>query len=107
MTQPADSDADDSPDAPFWVLRLFITGATPNSVRAVTNLKRLCEQHVPGQYALEIIDVHQQPELAEIEQIIALPLLIKSLPMPERRLIGDLSDTQRVLLALGLPLAKS
>jgi len=85
-----------------FVLRLFITGATPNSIRAVTNIKNICEDHLKGRYSLEIIDVYQQQEIAEKEQLIALPLLIKTKPIPQRRIIGDLSDTQKVLKALGL-----
>jgi circadian clock protein KaiB len=85
-----------------YALRLFITGATPNSIRAVSNLKQICEHHLKGRYSLEIIDVYQQQSVAEKEQLIALPLLIKKLPLPERRLIGDLSDTEKVLKGLGL-----
>jgi circadian clock protein KaiB len=85
-----------------YVLRLFITGATPNSARALTNIKNICEQHLHGRYRLEIIDVYQQKEIAEKEQLVALPLLIKKQPLPERRLIGDFSDTEKVMQALGL-----
>ena len=85
-----------------FVLKLFITGATPNSVRAVTNIKQICEEHLKGRYSLEIIDVYQQLAIAEEEQLIALPLLIKKSPSPERRMIGDLSDTEKVLKGLGL-----
>jgi circadian clock protein KaiB len=85
-----------------YVLRLFITGATPNSVRAVTNIKQICEDHLKDRYSLEIIDVYQQQKVAEQEQLIALPLLIKKCPLPERRMIGDLSDTGKVLKGLGL-----
>ena len=85
-----------------FVLRLFITGATPNSIRAVTNIKEICERHLRGRYSLEIIDVYQQVRIAEEEQLIALPLLIKKQPLPEKRLIGDLSDTDKVLKGLGL-----
>ena len=85
-----------------YVLRLFITGATPNSVRALTNIKQICEDHLKGRYFLEIIDVYQQEDAAEREQLIALPLLVKKLPLPEKRMIGDLSDTQKVLKGLGL-----
>lgn len=83
-----------------YVLRLFITGATPNSVRALTNIKQICENHLKGRYSLEIIDVYQQAEIAEKEQLVALPLLIRKLPLPERRLIGDMSDIQKVLKGL-------
>ena len=85
-----------------YVLRLFITGATPNSVKAVNNLKLICEQYLKGKYSLEIIDVYQQEDIAEKEQIIALPLLVKKLPLPERRLIGDMSNTEKVLHGLGI-----
>ncbi|MDB5246144.1 MAG: kaiB 2 [Segetibacter sp.] len=85
-----------------YVLSLFVTGASPNSVRAIINLKQLCETHIKGKYSLEIIDVYQQGLTAEEEQIIALPLLIKRLPLPERRLIGDMSDTAKVLRGLGI-----
>ncbi|HEX8333201.1 MAG TPA: circadian clock KaiB family protein [Segetibacter sp.] len=85
-----------------YVLSLFITGATPNSIRAVTNIKEICEDHLKGRYSLEIIDVYQQGALAAKEQLIALPILIKKQPLPERRMIGDLSDKQKVLKGLGL-----
>ena len=88
-----------------YQLRLFVTGASPNSTRAITNLKNICETYLKDKYELEIIDVYQQPTIAETEQIIALPLLIKRSPSPERRLIGDMSDTEKVLRGLGLPAA--
>jgi len=86
----------------IYRLRLFVTGASPNSSRAITNLKEICETHLKGIYELEIVDVYQQPLIAESEQIIALPLLIKKTPSPVRRLIGDMSDTGKVLRGLGL-----
>jgi circadian clock protein KaiB len=92
----------DSTDAQEYVLRLYITGATPNSLRAVANIKKLCEEYLAGRYSLEIIDVYQQAEIAETEQLIALPLLIKKRPLPERRLIGDLSQFDKVAKGLGL-----
>ncbi|HWJ90178.1 MAG TPA: circadian clock KaiB family protein [Flavisolibacter sp.] len=85
-----------------YVLRLYITGATPNSLRAVSNIKVICEAHLKGRYSLEVIDVYQQHAVAEQEQLIALPLLIKKQPLPERRMIGDLSNTEKVLKGLGL-----
>ena len=85
-----------------YVFHLYITGATPNSTRAVLNIKEICEQYLKGRYELLIMDIYQQPELAKQEQIIAAPTLVKKLPMPVRRLIGDLSDRPRVLEALGL-----
>ena len=85
-----------------YVLRLFVTGASPNSIRAINNLKQICEEHLHNNYSLEIIDVYQQAVLAQTEQIIALPLLIRKQPLPERRMIGDLSQTEKVLKGLGL-----
>lgn len=85
-----------------YVLKLFITGATPNSTRAVENLTQICEDHIKGKYSLEIIDVYQQQAVAEEEQLIALPFLIKKFPLPERRMIGDLSDKAKVLKGLGI-----
>lgn len=85
-----------------YIFRLFITGATPNSIRAVSNIKQICEQYLKGNYSLEIIDVYQQAEIAEQEQLVALPLLIKKAPLPQRRLIGDLSDSDKVLKSLGI-----
>jgi circadian clock protein KaiB len=87
---------------PEYVLRLFITGATPNSLRAVSNIRNFCEDHLKGRYSLEVIDVYQQAELARKEQLVALPMLVKKLPLPEKRLVGDLSDTQKIFKGLGL-----
>ena len=83
-------------------LKLFVSGASPNSVRAIHNLKAICNEHLKDPYTLEIIDVHQDSSLAQSEQIVALPLLIKKFPLPERRLIGDMSNTGKVLTGLGL-----
>ena len=85
-----------------YVLKLFVTGASPNSARAITNLKDICEMHIAGGYKLEIIDVYQQPLKARNEQIIALPMLVKSHPLPIKRLIGDMSNKEKVLKGLGL-----
>jgi circadian clock protein KaiB len=94
---------DDGPiDEESYELRLFVTGASPNSSRAISNLKEICEAYLKGKYVLEIIDVYQQPLIAENEQIIALPLLIKKKPSPQRRLIGDMSDIDKVLRGLNL-----
>jgi circadian clock protein KaiB len=84
----------------IYRLRLFVTGASPNSTRAIANLKKICEAHLNGNYELEIIDVYQQPLIAQTEQIIALPMLIKKAPGMERRLIGDMSDKKKVLRGL-------
>lgn len=83
-------------------LKLFVTGASPNSAKAIANLKNICEQYFDSKYDLEIIDVYQQPLRAKEEQIVALPMLLKFFPLPVKKLIGDLSDTKKVLKALGL-----
>jgi circadian clock protein KaiB len=83
-------------------LRLFVTGLTPRSTEAIARLKAICEQYLEGRYDLEVIDIYQQPAAAKIEQIIAAPTLIKVLPLPLRRLVGDLSDTGRVLRGLNI-----
>jgi circadian clock protein KaiB len=85
-----------------YVLRLYVTGTTPHSVRAIANVRNLCEQHLEGRYKLEVVDLSQQPGLATDEQIIAAPTLIKQLPLPLRRFIGDMSHTGRILLGLDL-----
>ena len=85
-----------------YVLRLYVTGQTPRSLRSVENLQRLCEKHLPGRFSLEVIDIYQQPALAAEGQIIAAPTLIKAMPLPLRRLVGDFSDANRVVLGLDL-----
>ena len=85
-----------------YVLRLFITGHTEKSRRAVRNITRLCEEYLHGGYDLEVIDVYQQPELAVEHQLVAAPTLFKVLPLPPRKMIGDMSDTGRVLAGLGI-----
>jgi circadian clock protein KaiB len=85
-----------------YVLRLFITGHTQKSMRAVRNITQLCERHLAGAYDLEIIDLYQQPELAVEHQLVAAPALLKLLPLPPRKMVGDMSDTGRVLAGLGI-----
>jgi len=85
-----------------YILRLFVTGASPNSIRAITNTKNICEKYLRGRYELDIIDVHQQPLIAANEDLIAIPMLMRKFPEPERRMIGDMSDTNKVLRGLGL-----
>ncbi|MBL0030957.1 MAG: circadian clock KaiB family protein [Bacteroidetes bacterium] len=96
----ASGDTGENPEK--LVLKLFITGASANSVRAVTNLQEICQTYLNDNYTLEIIDVYQQDEIAEKEELIALPMLLKKSPLPERKLIGDLSDTKKVLKGLGI-----
>ena len=85
-----------------YVLRLFVTGMTPRSTEAFVTIKALCEERLQGRYELEVIDIYQHPQLAIDEQIIAVPTLVKKLPAPLRRLVGDLSNKERVLLGLDL-----
>ncbi len=97
---------DRSPSAegpsPRFVLQLFVAGSTPRSLKAVENLRRLFEHHLPGRYELRVIDIYRLPEMAEVGQVIAAPTLVKELPLPLRRIVGDMADEGRVLLALGL-----
>jgi circadian clock protein KaiB len=86
--------------APKYVLRLYVTGTTMRSVRAIRNIRKICEDHLRGRYSLEIIDIYQQPFLARGDQIVAVPTLIKKVPAPLRRFIGDMSDVDKVLLGL-------
>jgi circadian clock protein KaiB len=89
-------------EKPKYVLRLYVTGQTPRSLKSVENLQRLCEKHLSGRFSLEVIDIYQQPALAAEGQIIAAPTLIKTMPLPLRRLVGDFSDANRVVLGLDL-----
>ena len=85
-----------------YLLRLYVTGMTPKSTRAIANVRKLCEKYLEGSYELDVIDIYQQPTLAKGEQIIATPTLIKKLPLPLRKLIGDMSDTERFLVGIDL-----
>ena len=85
-----------------YIFRLYVTGASPNSSRAITNLKAFFEKYLKSRYDLQIIDVYQQPQIAKSVDIIALPLLIKKFPLPEKRLIGDMSNTEKIFKSLNL-----
>ncbi len=87
---------------PHFRLRLFVAGTTPRSLRTIARLRRLCDRHMNGRADVEVIDIYQQPELAERDQVVAAPTLVKLQPLPVRRIIGDLSDEGRVLRGLGL-----
>lgn len=87
---------------PPFVLRLFVTGTTPRSARAIANLRRVCEEHLKGEYDLEVVDIYQHPESARENQIIAAPTLVRMLPLPLRKIIGDLADEEKVLAGLDL-----
>ena len=91
-----------NPPENHYTLRLYVTGATSQSLRAIANVKKICEEYLKGRYELAVVDLFQQPQLAQGEQIIAAPTLIKKLPLPLRRIIGDLSKTERVLVGLDL-----
>lgn len=92
----------EAPARDHYVLRLYVTGMTPRSTQALDTIRAICEEHLPGRYDLEVIDIYQRPHLAKDEQIIAVPTLVKKLPTPLRRFIGDLSDVERVLFGLDL-----
>jgi circadian clock protein KaiB len=85
-----------------WVLRLYVAGKTPKALAAFTNLKKICEEQLKGKYSIEVIDLLENPQLGATDQILALPTLVRKLPVPVRKIIGDLSDTERVLVGLDL-----
>ena len=91
----------------MWHLRLYVAGQTPKSITAFANLKKLCEEHLKGQYTIEVIDLLENPKLAKGDQILAIPTLVRRLPPPLRKIIGDLSDTERVLVGLNIVPAES
>jgi circadian clock protein KaiB len=85
-----------------YILKLYVAGQSPKSVNAIVNIKKVCEENLQGRYELDVIDLYQQPQLAQGEQIVAIPTLIRNLPLPLRRIIGDLSNTERVLVGLDI-----
>ena len=89
-------------DISFWKLRLYVAGQTPKSVAAFSNLKRICDEHLRGRYQIEVVDLLQNPTLARGDQILALPTLVRQLPPPVKQIIGDFSNTERVLVGLDL-----
>jgi circadian clock protein KaiB len=91
----------ESPDSRF-VLKLYVSGMTSRSRQAIDNIHKLCEEHLAGRYDLQIIDIYQQPELAKGEQLIAAPTLVKKLPLPLRKIIGDMGDPGRIMMVLGI-----
>ena len=88
--------------AEVWNLRLYIAGQTPKCVAALCNLSKFCEEHLPGKYKIEVVDLLENPRLARDHQIVAIPTLVRKLPEPLRRIVGDLSDTERTLVGLQL-----
>jgi circadian clock protein KaiB len=101
-TEPGSSGSPINGTLETWELRLYTAGQTPKSVQAFNNLKRICEEYMPGRYHIEVIDLVQNPRLAKEDQIVAIPTLVRKLPEPLRRIIGDLSDTERALVGLQL-----
>ncbi len=89
-----------------YLFTLYVAGVRPRSQRAIENVRRLCEQHLPGRYELQIIDIYQQPELAEVAQVIAAPTLVKKIPLPIQRLIGDLTREGSLLVSLGIKVSE-
>jgi circadian clock protein KaiB len=89
-------------DPDIWELRLYVAGQTPKAMTAFSNLKKICEEHLAGKYRIEVIDLLENPQLARGDQIVALPTLVRKLPEPMRKIIGDLSNTERVLVGLDL-----
>jgi len=89
-------------DSEMWELRLYVAGQTPNSMRAFANLKKICEEHLKGKYTIEVIDLMKNPQLAAGDQILAIPTLVRKLPEPLKKIIGDLSNTERVLVGLDI-----
>jgi circadian clock protein KaiB len=102
----SNSSSMDEPNTPHedevWELRLYVAGSTPKSVEALSNLKKICEEYLAGKYHIEVIDLMQNPKLARGDQILAVPTLVRQLPPPLKKIIGDLSDTDRVLVGLDL-----
>lgn len=107
MSEPTGPDVNDGRDGvpsaeESWVLRLYVAGQTPRSLAAISNLHRICDEHLAGNCQVEVVDLLERPQLAEGDQIIAIPTLVRRLPLPMRKVIGDLSDTERTLVGLQL-----
>ena len=102
MPNKAKGKAAEAAERPAWELRLYVAGQTPSRVAAFANLKEICEEHMSGQYEIEVIDLLKDPQLAKGDQILAMPTLVRKLPEPVRKIIGDLSNTERVLVGLDL-----
>lgn len=102
VTRKASTNGSDRLHPAVWILRLYVAGMTPTSIRAFENLKKICEEHLQGAYKIEVIDLLERPKLASGDQIIAVPTLVRRLPTPVKKIIGDLSNTERVLVGLDL-----
>jgi circadian clock protein KaiB len=104
--KPKKETSDKGTDSEVWQLRLYVAGQTPKSLTAFSNLKKICEEHLTGRYTIEIVDLLQYPQLAAGDQIVAIPTLVRKLPEPLRKIVGDLSNTERTLVGLQLRPAK-
>src|SRR5512144_2067760 len=106
MSQPSPASLPDIEEngapAEIWELRLYVAGQTPKSLTAFANLKKICEDHLKGRYRIDVVDLVEQPQLSKGDQILAIPTLVRKLPQPMRKIIGDLSNTERVLVGLDL-----
>ena len=102
MSGERDDATETAPDDEIWELRLYIAGQSPKSIRAIENLQRMCEEHLPGRYRIEVIDLLKNPRLAKEDEIVAIPTLVRKLPDPIRRVIGDLSNVEKALIGLQL-----
>lgn len=101
------ADIPDAREGEQWNLRLYVAGKTPKSVTAFANLKKICEEHLAGQYSIELVDLLENPQLAQGDQILAIPTLVRKLPTPIKKIIGDLSNTERTLVGLDLRPARA
>ena len=102
MITPGPESGQSNEEGESWELRLYVAGQTPKSVAALANLRRICEEHLAGEYTIEVVDLLENPQLAQGDQIVAIPTLVRKLPAPMRKIIGDLSNTERVLVGLDL-----
>ena len=102
MITPGPESRQNNEEGESWELRLYVAGQTPKSVAALANLRRICEEHLAGEYTIEVVDLLENPQLAQGDQIVAIPTLVRKLPAPMRKIIGDLSNTERVLVGLDL-----
>jgi circadian clock protein KaiB len=103
MSEPGTASVDNGDGRDVWRFRLYVAGQSPKSLLAIANLNRLCEEHLVGRYEIETIDLVEHPALARDDDIIAIPTLVRRLPIPQRKIIGDLSNTRRVVVGLRLP----
>jgi circadian clock protein KaiB len=102
MNQKTETSTETQKTSDMWELRLYVAGQTPNSMRAFANLQKICEEHLKGKYTIEVIDLLKNPQLAAGDQILAIPTLVRKLPEPIRKIIGDLSNTERVIVGLDI-----